>query len=60
MVILSATTQYGTPKTSKKVIEATRLSIPQQTQDQNKWVGNLWYDWVQYRLRMPCVKKEEK
>ena len=30
-----------------------------KTQDQNKWVTNVWCDWIQYQLWMPCVEKEQ-
>ena len=34
--------RYGSPKTKDKVVKARKGGIPQKTQDQNKWVANLW------------------
>ena len=59
-VLRNANLRYGSPKTSEQVNEARRRGIPQKTQDQNKWVANVWCDWVRYRLQIPCVEKEEK
>ena len=56
----SANLRYGSLKTSKQVNEVKRLDIPRKTQDQNKWVANVWCDWVQYWLYIPCVKKKEQ
>ena len=52
--------RYGSPKTKEKVIKARKGGIPQKTQDQNKWVANLWCEWAQYRLQVPFVGEEEK
>ena len=38
--------RYGSPKTTEKVVEARKSGIPQKTQDQNKWIANLWCEWV--------------
>ena len=59
-VFRSANLRYGSPKTSKQVNEARKLGIPRKTQDQNKWVTNVWCDWVQYLLWISSVEKEEK
>ena len=40
--------------------KARRLGILQKTQDQNKWVANVWCDWVRYWSQIPCVKNEEE
>ena len=55
-----ANVRYGSPKIKKKVAEARKGGIPQKTQDQNKWVANLWCEWAQYHLRVPFVEKEER
>lgn len=52
--------RYGSPKSSKQVSDARRLGVPQKTQGQNKWVAKVWCDWVQHRLQMPCIEKEEQ
>lgn len=51
---------YNLPKTLQQVTEARRLGIPQKTQDRNTLVANVWCGWVQHRLQMPWVEKEEK
>ena len=57
---LEGNVRYGSPKTKEKVVEARKGGIPQKTQDQNKWVANLWFEWAQYHLRVPFVKEEER
>ena len=59
-VVNRGSVQYGSPKTSKEVEEARKRGIPVKTQDQNKWVGNIWREWVQYCLQYSCVEPEEK
>ena len=59
-VVNRGSVRYGSPKTSKEVEEARKRGIPVKTQDQNKWVGNIWHEWVQYRLQCSCVDPEEK
>ena len=36
-----------------------KLGISQKVQDQNKWVSNVWCDWVKYWLWVPYVEEEE-
>ena len=55
-----ANVRYGSPKTTEKVVEARKSGIPQKTQDQNKWIANLWCEWVRYRLQVPYVEEEER
>ncbi|XP_065894185.1 uncharacterized protein [Dysidea avara] len=59
-VVNRGSVRYGSPKTSKEVEEARKHGIPVKTQDQNKWVGNIWREWVQYHLQCSCVEPEEK
>jgi len=39
--------------------EARKRGIPLKSQDQNKWVGNIWHEWAQYRLQCSSVDPEE-
>ena len=55
-----ANVRYESPKTKEKVVEARKGGIPQKTQDQNKWVANLWCEGAQNRLRVPFVEEEER
>jgi len=58
-VVNRGSSQYGSPKMSKEVEEARKCGIPLKTQDQNKWVGNIWREWAQYRLQYSSVEPEE-
>ena len=51
--------RYGSPKTMEQIVKARKNGIPQKTQDQNKWVANVWCDWARYRLQVPYVEEEE-
>jgi len=44
---------------SKEVEEARKCGIPLKTQDQKKWVGNIWHEWAQYRLQCSSVEPED-
>ena len=55
-----ANIRYGSPKTTEQVVEARKRGIPQKTQDQNKWIANVWCEWVRYRLRVRYAEEEER